>query len=102
MADKVDFTTVKRTATKVRRAVDFSGEMETGDTVATVSVTAKDSAGVDVSTSLISAPAASGTKVLWTLNAWGTVGESYYIRAVATTTEGDILPKVLRLIIEGL
>ena len=102
MADKVDFTMVKRTATKARRAVDFSGEMEAGDTVATVSVTAKDSTGADVSASLVSAPAVSGTKVLWTLNAWGTVWESYYIRAVAMTTQGDTLPKVICLTIEGL
>lgn len=101
MADKVDFTMVKRSATRVRRGVNFAGEMETGDTVASVSVTAKDGAGADVSSSLITGAAPSVTKVLWTFVGWGTVGESYYVRVEATTTDGDILQKVVKVTIEG-
>jgi hypothetical protein len=102
MADKVDFADRKRTATRVRRAVEYAAEMETGDTVATCTVTAADEAGADVTSSLISGPAASGTKVLWTYLAYGTAGASYYVRVTATTTQGDVLPHVVRLGIEGL
>jgi len=102
MADHIDFSMSKRTATKCRRAVDFAGEMETGDTVATVSVTAKDETDVDVTSSLISAAAASGTKAVWTLLGFGVVSGTYYVRVVATTTQGDILAKVVKLTIDGL
>jgi len=102
VADRFDFPMTKRAATKTRRAVGFAGEMEAGDTVATVSVTAKDEADADVSASLISAPTASDTKVLWTLLGFGVVNATYYIRVVANTTQGDILVKVIKLTINGL
>jgi hypothetical protein len=101
MPDKVDFYTTKRTATKARLSVDFAGEMESGDTVASATVTATDDAAADVSASLISTISASGTKVLWTLKGWGTQGANYYVRVTATTTQGDVLPKVVRLRIDG-
>ena len=101
MAEKADFTMTKRTATKCRRGIDFSREMETADTIASVSVTAADDAGGNVSTNLISTATASGTKALWTFLAWGTVGAVYYVRVAATTTQGDILVKVVKLTIEG-
>jgi hypothetical protein len=100
-ADKVDFSDRKRTATRVRRAVDYAAEMETGDTIATCTVTAKDQADADVTGTLITGPAASGTKVLWTYLPWGTLAASYYVRVVATTTQGDVLPHVVKLEIEG-
>ena len=100
-ADKVDFADRKRTATRVRRAVEYAAEMETGDTVATCAVTAQDSLGADVSASLITGPSASGTKVLWTYLPFGVAGSSYFIRVVATTTQGDVLPHVIQLHIEG-
>ncbi len=102
MADKVDIYDTKRVATKVRRAVDFAGQMEAGDTVQSVQVSASDSQGTAVTNDLIESPTPSGTQVRWTHKAWGTNGANYYVRVVATTTGGDVLPAVVQLTIEGL
>ena len=96
-----DFSAEKRTAERLARAIDFGPSMATGDTVASQSVTATDVQGTDVSSSLIASPGHSGTQVNWTWQAWGSVGASYYTRVVATTTNGEVIARVVRLTIRA-
>jgi hypothetical protein len=101
--DLVDFTATKRAAVRMRRAIDFAGEMQSGDALGgSPAVTAQDAAGTDVSGSLIGTVALSGSsKVVWIIKAWGTQGADYYIRVAVTTGQGDVLAKVVRLAIRG-
>lgn len=100
--DAVDYTATKRTAERLARAVDFVNELATGDTIASQTVTAVDSTGADVSGNLIQSVGRSGTQVNWTWAAWGTVGAYYFTRVAATTANGEVHVKVLRLTISGL
>lgn len=101
MPDKVDFHAQKRTAERLARGVDFSLALATGDTIASQSVTAKDESDNDVSASLIASAGHTSTEVTWTFLPWGMVGANYYTRVVATTTNGEVHAKVVRLSIEG-
>jgi len=102
LAAKPDFSMAKRSIESVRRAIDFTRVLESGDSLASVSVTATDEAGADVSTDLVASPNPTGTKAVWTLLGWGTLGASYDVLIVATTDQGDVLPRVVRVRIEGL
>lgn len=102
MAEKPpEFNAQKRTAERLARGVNFSLALATGDTIASQSVTAKDESDNDVSASLIASAGHTSTEVTWTFLPWGTVGSTYYVRVVATTTNGEVLVRVVRLEITG-
>ena len=70
-------------------AVDFSGDLDTGETLDSAVVTATDSTGADVTSTIVASDAVSG-------NAWavrvraGTAGQDYKITVVATTSDSQV------------
>lgn len=92
-----EFSATKRAAERLARAVDFAPALAAGDTIASQSVTATDSTGADVSGTLIASPGHSGTQVNWTWLPLGTAGEIYFTRIAATSTNGEVLARVVRV-----
>jgi hypothetical protein len=92
-----EFSATKRAAERLARAVDFAPALAVGDTIASQTVTATDSSGADVTGSLISSPGHSGTQVNWTWLPLGTAGDTYFTRIAATTANGEVLARVVRV-----
>ena len=71
-----------------RWGVDFATDTVTGETISSATITIKDSAGVDVTASMVTgSPVISGVKVSSIFKA-GTDGEEYHVQVLAVGSTG--------------
>ena len=70
-------------------ALDFSGDLDTGETLSSAVVTATDSAGTDVTATIVVSDAVSGDTWAVRVQA-GTAGSDYKITVVVTTSTGQV------------
>ena len=70
-------------------AVDFSGDLDTGETLDSAVVTATDSAGTDVTSTIVASDAVSGSTWAVRVRA-GTAGQDYKITVTATTSDSQV------------
>lgn len=78
----------KQSYEELLRYVDFVDRIATGDTIASCPITAADEEGTDVTATLITAGAITGTKVYYTLKG-GTNGKVYKVSFKAVSTAGS-------------
>jgi len=82
-------TFTKQPSEEFTIAIDFTGRMATGETVASAVVTAADSAGTDATATVIESSSVSTPSVLVRVKA-GTDGANYKITIVATTATAEV------------
>lgn len=80
----------KRPNEKFRIGIDFTGDLEVGDSVASQTITAVDSKGTVVTGTLLASPGFNGNIVSALVQA-GTEGMVYRVFFQATTSNGSIL-----------
>jgi hypothetical protein len=86
----------KRPNEEFRISWDFTNDLEPGDPLAQQLVTAKDSAGVDVSGTFLQGAAITGTKIVVQAQG-GSDGKDYFVTFKATTAGGDVFERVVRI-----
>lgn len=70
-------------------SVDYSDVLDTGETISSESVTATDSAGTDVTATLIDSTEISGSTIKAVIKA-GTTGNKYKLTFKATTSDSNL------------